>query len=478
MNKEHTPDFLPEETLLFSMIADSLAPHEDPVPQQTGAARQTTTQQSDPTQPAGVTQSPVKETAASTLHALIELAGHQAVLPIIYPILSKEKNLTDEDRNLLEGTTRQTAAEFYQIFFNARKLTDLFKKAEIPVVLLKGASIARLYPMPESRRSSDVDLFLPDPDDLSRTTELLEENGYRLMDEQHANHHELWGTPDNHALELHAMLMEPTENKTWNEYVKKRYHLTADELLEETILGVSFPIFPDDLLAFHLLLHMLMDFLGSGFGLKLLCDWVVFWNRDVGQAQTERFLKDVENCGLSGFLSAITTVCVRFLGLHTDGSGTLIKKEDALYYSTRNHDKKTRHDVTEMNEPKDTQDDNSPDARDKLRFFCKISPEALAHEFMQEILDAERHGKPDDARMVALQGTGLKSYITAFHHQTVLSFPKLSHLIFPLPVLYIIVFTRFLKNNKTVRGGQSISGILKKTGQRSKLVKKIIASHL
>lgn len=440
------------------MLKDSLTSHENSRTQQTDAS--------------GL---PERENDAPTLHALTELAGHQSVLPIIYPVLTREKNLSAEDRNFLEMTTKQTAAEFYQIFFNARKIIDIFRKADIPVVLLKGASVARLYPIVESRKSSDVDILLANADELPKATKILEENGFRLMAEQHANHHALWGTPDNHALELHTMVMEPTENKTWNDYVKTRYHLTSDELLHETILGVSFPVFPDDLLAFHLLLHMLMDFLGSGFGLKLLCDWVVFWNRRVESSHTERFLKDVETCGLSGFLSAITTVCVRFLGLRTDGSGTVFQKGDVLYYLVQNKDEKNSNSVTHTEEHKEPQEDNNPDVSGTLRVFCKITPEPLAHTFMQEVLDAERHGKPDDARMVALQDTGVKSYITAFHHQTVLAFPKASLLIFPLPVLYLIVFARFLKNNKTVRGGQSIRGILLNTEKRSKLVKKILS---
>ena len=458
MNKKQLSDFLPEETLLFSMIADSLTSHEISRMQQADAAAPQK-----------------KENDDLTLHALTELAGHQSVLPVIYPVLSKEKNLSAEDRIFLEMTTKQTAAEFYQIFFNARKIVDIFQKADIPVVLLKGASVARLYPVAESRKSSDVDLLLANTDELPKASKILEENGFRLMEEQHANHHALWGTPDNHALELHTMLMEPTENKAWNEYVKNRYHLTSDELLHENILGVSFPIFPDDLLAFHLLLHMLMDFLGSGFGLKLLCDWVVFWNRRVEPSHTEHFLKDVESCGLSGFLSAITTVCARFLGLRTDGSGTLLQKGDVLYYSIQNTDEKNSSSAAHTEAHRKPQADDIPAASGTLRIFCKISPEPLAHTFMQEVLDAERHGRPDDARMVALQDTGLKSYITAFHHQTALAFPRASRLIFPLPVLYVIVFARFLKNNKTVRGGQSIHGILKSTEKRSRLVKKILA---
>ena len=76
--------------------------------------------------------------------------------------------------------------------------------------------------------------------------------------------------------------------------------------------------------------------------------------------------------------------------------------------------------------------------------------------------------------MVALRGNSLFDYVREFHHQTVLSFPKASRLIVTLPVLYIIAFYRFMRNNRTVRGGQSAIGILRKAGQRSSLVKKLL----
>ncbi|MBR1743424.1 MAG: nucleotidyltransferase family protein, partial [Lachnospiraceae bacterium] len=332
--------FSKEENRLFSMIADSL----------------TNTQNH-------ITDAKVPADEEPDFHALIELAGHHAVLPMIYQQIVKEPGIAREDLDFLEMMTKQTAAEFYQILFNARNSVQLLMKNGIPVILLKGASVARFYPAAEARKSSDVDLFLVNPDDLAHAEKVLKAAGYHPMDEQHANHHVLWGTPDNHALELHTTLIEPTEDKKLNQYIRNRYTLPSEEMPEETILGISFPVFSDDLLAFHLLLHMLMDFLAAGFGLKLLCDCVVFWNRNVEPSLVKNFLQDIESCNLSNFLSAVTSACVRFLGLRADGSGTLAQKGEKLYCGDE--------------------------------AFCTLLPEAFTAEFMQDILDAERNGKPD-----------------------------------------------------------------------------------
>lgn len=418
MNKTHPSDFPETESLLLSMISDSLT--------------QTETHIED-----------VGRADSALLHELTEFAAHQSVLPIIYHRLSKEKNLTGNDREYLKMMTQSTAMEFYQILFNARDSIELLQNHGIPVVLLKGASAARYYPVPESRKSSDIDLFLLHEEDVSRAFQILEANGYPHIKEQHATHHEIFGTPDGHVLELHTMLLEPTENKRVNEYVAKRYSLSEDKLLKETVLGCAVPVFSDDHLAFHLLLHMQMEFLSAGFGLKLLCDWVVFWNRKVPPTLTESFLHDVENCGLKEFLSVITSICISYLGLRADGSGTLYLKNGTYYY--------------------------------KNGIFCKSAPEQLVHDFLNDVLDAERDGKPDDTRMVALQNVGPLSYITAFHHLTKLSFPKASRWIISLPVLYIAVFGRFLYNNRKLRGGQSVFDVISSTKTRSRLAKQIFS---
>ncbi|MBR1741779.1 MAG: hypothetical protein IJ733_07890, partial [Lachnospiraceae bacterium] len=76
-----------------------------------------------------------------------------------------------------------------------------------------------------------------------------------------------------------------------------------------------------------------------------------------------------------------------------------------------------------------------------------------------------------------LKETGFFGYVHRFHHQTVLSFPKASRFIISLPVLYIVVFLRFIRNNRSVRNGQSIRGVIKNTNQRSRLAKKLLSKE-
>ena len=60
---------------------------------------------------------------------------------------------------------------------------------------------------------------------------------------------------------------------------------------------------------------MLQHFLRAGFGLKLLCDWVVFWEKGYGSGVEEHFCSMAEECRVMGFARLVTAVCVKYLGL-------------------------------------------------------------------------------------------------------------------------------------------------------------------
>lgn len=404
--------FTREETLLFELIAESLVQtvHKD----------------------IGV--------AGVNLDEVLSLAGYQAVLPMIYPAL-KKLPLTAKQLAAANAVCKNTAMEYYQIFFLARAVVRLLEGQGISVILLKGVTAARFYPVPEARKSSDVDLLLPDLSQLKQASVILKEAGYHCMKEQLTNHHQVWATPDNHVLELHTMVAEPFDRHGLNAYIESLYTLQPGEIPHIQVMGAEIPMLPEKLLAFHLLLHMLQDFLRMGFGLKLLCDWVVFWNHKAKAEDMEAFLQYTADCRLTNFLKTVTSVCVRYLGLQTDGSGSFFRQGDMLLY---------RH-------------------GHETKVFCQMAPQELCDDFLREILEAERYGKPQTNRTAVMRGTHLRDYFREFHHQTALSFPKASRLVITLPVLYLLVLIRFMYNNRTVRG-QSLWSVLNKAKQRSRLV--------
>lgn len=359
---------------------------------------------------------------------MADIAGRQGVLPILY------NELCEGDLEVPESVVKKTAIaakqtvlQQYHLLFLSRYITDLFRENDIPAVVLKGVTVGAYYPTPELRKSGDVDLLLLEPAKITPAKELLNKNGFVVKEEQGALHHIVMESEEGIDIELHTMLAEPFDNEKINGYLRNILKKTGDVAVSETadVMGVKLPVLSRGYYAFELLLHMLQHFLRSGFGLRLLCDWVVFWQQQPSEEEKHQYLELVKQIGIKGFSDVITQVCVRFLGLDAE----LVEWMD--YYK-----------------------------------------EYSVEEFMRETLDAEEFGKSGTNRMVAMRGTGLFDYVREFHHQMRLNYPRAGKCVIAWPVLWLMTLIRFIRNNRKIRK-TTAGAILKEAARRSRVIKQI-----
>lgn len=362
---------------------------------------------------------------------VIKLAKSHAVCSLLYNVLAERDDLPDDCRKTLVDESRKAVLQSYRLLFLSKSVVDLLEEIDIPALVLKGACASKLYPVPELRKSGDVDIFLLKPERIDDACRMLEKSGFIVDSEQHSEHHVGMKSPDNIEVELHTMLAEPFDSDRINRYVNDIALKCADNYVTEDVMGVSLPRLTDAYQAFSLLVHMLNHFLRAGFGLKLLCDWVVFWNREYNEETESLYLKLVKDCGIKGFSDIVTRTCVRYLGLKYDNVRFMLE------------------------------DDGSDEHK-----------EADIDSFIREVLDAEEFGKSDDGRLVVLRGTKITDYIREFHHRTCHNFPRASRVFILLPVLWIVTLWRFIRNNRKLRH-VSTRSVLKNARERSKLIKSL-----
>lgn len=332
-----------------------------------------------------------------------EVADSHAVLSIVAEKFFSYPALEQKAREVC----RQTALRSYRLLFLTKYVVAVLREHDIQTVVLKGVSTAYYYREPELRKSGDVDLQLLDPSQINEAERALLNKGFRRNAEQNVNHHLSLFSPEGIEVELHVMLAEPFDNMEVNRYLSRLVQELGQHTEEREIMGVVLPVLSDGLQAYHLLLHMLQHFLRAGFGIKLLCDWAVFWNRDVDEKECALYRRLTADTGLENFSRMITSVCVYRLGLRRQPNGWLC---DALF------------------------------------------SEADEESFWNDILEAEEFGRADAKRMVVLRDKGLKGYIREFHHQMHLNFPKAGRCFLLFPVLWLVTLVRFLRNNRKVRG--------------------------
>lgn len=355
--------------------------------------------------------------------AIMGKAERHAVLSVLYDPLM-EQTLPEKKRAFVERTARKYVQQNYRLCYYTHLVVEKLMEHGIPSVVLKGVSAAAYYPTPELRKSGDIDLLLPHADQLLQAGNILSEFGFTVAEKQLANHHLVLNHVSGFEIELHTMLAEPFDNARINKYLDNCLQQVPAHIRQQTIMGYNFPILSDGYQAYELLLHMLQHFLRAGFGLKLLCDWVLFWNRPIAETEVQLYFQLVQESGLDGFSGMITSVCVHYLGL--DIQCSLCTHMQALM------------------------------------------EEIDAHGFLEELLVAEEFGKSSRDRMVVLRNTSLSAYIREFHHMTTLNFPKAGKVFLLWPALWCITLLRFLRNNRRIRGGITTAEILKTAKRRSK----------
>ena len=352
--------------------------------------------------------------------AIFRLAEFHKVGTLLYELL-KSSHLQIPVQ--LQKDSEKSVLQFWHLFTLTKQLCDLLKDNGIEVVVLKGISAARDYPVMEYRKSGDVDLLInkSDVDDAKR---VLAEAGYRVEEEQKALHHIAFRGPDGIEVEVHTLFAEPFDDKETNEKLEYYSQEALNHIVPGTMEGVEFPFLDEEYQALSLLLHMLQHYLRAGFGLKLLTDWVVFWNRHYTPDIYQKYALLIRNLRIDGFSDMVGSVCIRYLGLEAD------------------------------------------------HMPCKLIEEDICELFLDEVLKGGEFGRSSTDRMVSLRRNSLFEYIREFHHQTCLNFPKASKFFLLWPFLWIITLVRFLINNRTIRH-TTLRDVLKSTGERSKINERI-----
>ncbi|MDF2540311.1 MAG: Membrane protein involved in the export of O-antigen and teichoic acid [Herbinix sp.] len=360
----------------------------------------------------------------SRLHweKILMMAKNHAVLSLLYDTLNRDNNFPRDMFNEVQKISRQVVLQNYRLLYLTNYIVKLLEYQQIKVIVLKGAATANLYPVPELRKAGDIDLLVARKEDFQRACDTLQQQGFEIQEEQTVNHHLVFKTKDGVEIELHTMLAEPFDSPRVNKYLSNLALEYYDHSMIENVLGSYLPVPEDAYHAFHLLLHMLQHYLGSGFGLKLLCDWVVFWNRDVLEKDVDKFHSIVNSCGLNGFMERVTATCVYYLGLEEH----------------------------------------------RVRFLDMATQNKEGIEnFMMETLESEEFGKSSADRMLVLRGTSPFHYVREFHHQMCLNYLTASKFFILWPVLWIMTLLRFLNNNRKIRK-TSLWAILHMTNIRSK----------
>ena len=365
-----------------------------------------------------------EEYSESDWNKIIGTAEGHGVISLIADELQFMSCVPEKIKKTAQNRAKEIVIQNSRLLYLTCEYMSALREAGITAVLLKGAGTASYYPVANLRKSGDIDILIPDSAEFEAAISVLEACGIRKMNEQHSGHHVEMHDKSGIIVELHKALAENFDDDRVNAQIAEYTRQMSVRYISKKIDGMTVTCPEKAWEALSLIVHMLHHYMRAGFGIKLLCDWVVFWNHDVDEEQKNIFYSMIKELGITGFVGAVNTICTQYLGM---------KKENVLFMMS---DEKTNVDT---------------DA------------------FLKDIIEAQEFGSTRDERMVALRGNRLSDYMREFHHQMKLNNPDKKDNRLLWPYLWVKTFAVFIRNNRTVRN-TTLRSVIKSAGKRSRIV--------
>lgn len=167
----------------------------------------------------------------------------------------------------------------------ACSLALLLSENGIDALVLKGYSIAQLYPIPEHRYSCDLDLYVAGTD-WERACEIIEAKGIRLEREVYKEVEFIY---DGLYVEMHRYITPVRGNKTLLQF--ERYLRSLLQDYPKTYFEGTSLLCPPLMFTVMLFIeHSLGDLLHGKLTLKHVVDWVVL-RKDINRPEVESLCK-------------------------------------------------------------------------------------------------------------------------------------------------------------------------------------------
>lgn len=365
--------------------------------------------------------------ASEDLSELTSLALRHFTSPFLLPYIENESALST-----LKQQTKQLTLQYYQLEQFTHKIAQILDDTQIPYILLKGISLASTYPQAEYRKLGDVDLYIPDADAFKKACKILGKNNFHQI-EEFSDHHLTFSytfpkIQKSFLLELHYRIVGMYQYEPANQLIDQLYNSTAFSPDRQQIGTYDYPVLPPTEYVFYMLHHMLKHYLYSGFGVRLLCDFVFYLRQHADEVDFSKIHNWCRQSKILHLYEIIIESCRIYLGLS-------VCIDPMIHYD----------------------------------------PE-LCQQFIAKILSDSDTGTETTTALVgstSYKRITLGTYFKEGHFQMKLQYPCLSKCVFLWPVLWGITFFRFLHNTYKIRNTTLFQTLrqFKKTNSHTQLIR-------
>lgn len=251
---------------------------------------------------------------------IYRLSDEQAVVSVVTDGIDHLPETLKPGIEILEPFLADTLATEMRNDAINRFASALFRrinKTGIPVLMVKGQALARLYPDPGHRQPGDIDLLVR-PEDYPALRDLLVAKA-TAVDTEHAEILHQGMSFGSFEVEVHGTI------STLMSVVldRKLAFLTERMFREEAFPLEDFggePVKTPSVLfnAVYILIHFLHHYWSGGVGLRQLSDWGLFVNRHYEELDGDLLESTLDELGITRLWQAFAGLSVAFLGMDKD----------------------------------------------------------------------------------------------------------------------------------------------------------------
>jgi hypothetical protein len=227
------------------------------------------------------------------------------VYPLIYPLIkgiSKHHFLDEVLMSEWRNATLMCGIIQLNHINQMKKVFQSFKEVNIPIIALKGLVLREMYPSPEFRAMGDADVLVH-KEDVKEAEKVLISLGYVKFGTipihisfEHKNHL---------SIDLHSSLVDANQIKSvaaFEDTLWKNTRIVTMKGLPVLSLSLEYELL-------HLILHIASHMIKSGFGLRQLCDVVVFVEKEKDNIDWNLFFEKAKAYQIEKLVMTIFILC-------------------------------------------------------------------------------------------------------------------------------------------------------------------------
>ena len=169
---------------------------------------------------------------------------------------------------------------------------------------MKGARLKFIYPTPEMREMSDIDVLIR-KDCMENAASQLQEMGYRMQES--IKHHDIYVKPPHMVIEAHRAMYDKTVDQ--NQYA---YFSDLSKAVLREGCQYIYDFNTEDFYI-YMVAHMAKHFFAMGCGIRNLVDIHVYRARYGGKMNETYLREEFEKLGLSSFIRHMETLTAIWL---------------------------------------------------------------------------------------------------------------------------------------------------------------------